>query len=418
MGEYIIEGNKRLKGTVSINGSKNAVLPILAATLLNGNLNILNNCPSISDTQTAIKILRHLGCTVDVSEKTLLINSADVTDVKIPVELIKKMRSSIIFMGALLARFKKALITYPGGCELGKRPIDLHLNAFKKMGVSIEEENNMINCTCEKLKGANIYLRFPSVGATENIILAAVLADGVTTISNSAKEPEIIDLCNFLIESGAKIEGIGTSKIRITGVKKLKPVNYKIMSDRIEAGTYLIMTAATGGKITLTNVTPTHLEPIIEILTKMGCKIKTTPTTIKLKSNGSLVNIPYIETSAYPGIPTDLQPQLTVLSAISKGICHFNETIFESRTAHIPELIKMGADIKLKNNHEFIVYGASSLSGKELISKDLRGGAALIIAGLCAKGIAIVKNSYYVERGYENIVENLLNLGANITLKN
>ncbi len=418
MGEYIITGNKKLKGTVTVNGSKNAVLPILAATVLNGSVNILENCPEISDTKTSIDILKHIGCDIETENKTIIVNSSNVKCAEIPSELVKKMRSSIIFMGPLLTRFKKAVLSHPGGCELGKRPIDLHLSAFRKMGAEITEENDIITCTCDKLSGCDITLDFPSVGATQNIILAAVLAEGTTVISNCAKEPEITDLCRYLTKIGAKIEGGGTSEIKISGVEKLKPARHTILPDRIEAGTYMIMAAATGGKVLIKNVFPHHLSVLSDILSKMGCKIKTTPSTILIKAPSKLNNIPFIQTLPYPGVPTDLQPQLTALSAVSKGMCSFEETIFESRTAHINELLKMGADISLKNECEFTVKGVPCLYGAEVSAKDLRGGAALITAALRAEGVTHVKNSCHIERGYENIVENLSGLGVNITLKN
>lgn len=417
MGRYVISGGKKLKGTLRVNGSKNAALPILAATVLNGSINVLENCPKISDTKTALDILKHIGCEIENEDKVLIINSSNIAKTEIPEELVKKMRSSIIFMGPMLARFKKVTLYYPGGCELGKRPIDLHISAFRKMGAKIEEENGKIECFCEKLRGCEIELDFPSVGATQNIILAAVLAEGTTVIKNSAKEPEIADLCWFLVKCGAEIEGIGTSEIKIIGAKNLKSVTHKIIPDRIEAGTYLIMTAATGGKITLENVNAIHISPLLDILSKMGCKIKKYTSSITLKSNGHLINIPFVQTLPYPGIPTDIQPQLTALSSVARGLCRFEETIFENRTAHIPELIKMGADIELNGNCEFTVKGVKRLRGAEVLAKDLRGGAALITAGLCADGITVVDNSLHVERGYENIVEKLSEIGADITLK-
>jgi len=417
LGRYVIEGGEKLKGTLKINGSKNAALPILAAAVLNGSISVLNNCPQISDTKIAILILKHIGCNVETEEKTVIINSANISKTEIPDELVKKMRSSIIFMGPMLTRFKRVSISYPGGCELGKRPIDLHLSAFKKMGAKIEENNGIISCSCEQLKGCDIKLSFPSVGATQNIILAAVLAEGTTKITNCAKEPEVTDLCKFLVKCGANITGEGTSEIKITGVKKLKPTNHTIIPDRIEAGTYLIMAAVSGGKITLENIIPGHLSALITILSKAGCKIKKDTSSLTLKPPKQLINVPFIQTLPYPGIPTDLQPQLTVLATLSKGICGFEETIFENRIGHIPELIKMGANITIKNNREFSVTGLKQLYGKEVSAKDLRGGAALITAALCAKGVTVVNNSSHIERGYENIVENLLKLGANITLK-
>ncbi len=418
MGEYIISGHRKLKGSVCINGSKNAVLPILAATVLNGSISILENCPQISDVKTAISILRHIGCSVDFDDKTLIVNSANVSKTEIPEVLVKKMRSSIIFMGPMLSKFKKVSISYPGGCELGKRPIDLHLSAFEKMGAEIVEEGDRITCFCEKLRGCEIYLDFPSVGATQNVILAAVFAEGKTTIFNAAKEPEVVDLCKFLNKCGAKVIGGGTGEISVIGVEKLMPVKHFIIPDRIEAATYLICSAATGGVVTVENVFVSHIDSILDVLSKMGCRIKKKTNSVTLKSSGRLINVPFIQTQPYPEIPTDVQPQLTSLATLAKGICHFEENIFENRTAHIYELLKMGADIVVRNNREFSVRGVGRLNGAEVFAKDLRGGASLIIAGLAAYGTTVVKNSCFVERGYENIVENLSALGANITLKN
>ena len=418
MGEYVITGNKKLKGTITVNGSKNAVLPILAASILNGSVSVLKNCPDISDTKTAEEILKFIGCELERENKTIIVNSSSAKNTEIPTELVKKMRSSIIFTGPLLSVLKKAKLSYPGGCELGKRPIDFHISAFKKMGADITEEDGVITFSCERLKGCNIAFDFPSVGATENIILAAVLAKGRTTLSNCAKEPEIADMCRYLVKAGAKIDGIGSSDITITGVNKLHPVTHSIIPDRIEAGTYMIMAAAAGGKVLLKDVIPHHLKPITDILSKMGCKLNISSSSISIKSSSPLTNVPFIQTLPYPGIPTDLQPQLTALSCVSKGLCRFDETIFESRTAHIGELLKLGAEITQKSETEFDVTGVKKLYGNTVYAKDLRGGAALITAGLNASGTTTVKNSHHIERGYENIVENLLNLGANITLKN
>lgn len=417
LGEYVINGGRRLKGAVTVNGSKNAVLPILAASVLNGSMNVLENCPEISDVKTSKDILKYIGCSVETENKTIIVNSSCVRRAEIPAALVKKMRSSIVFMGPLIARFKKASLSHPGGCALGKRPIDMHLSALKKMGVEITEENDMILCECGQLKGCNINLSFPSVGATENIILAAVLAKGDTIISNCAAEPEITDLCRYLSKIGAKIYGAGTPEIKITGVKELKPAVHTIIPDRIEAGTYMIMTAAAGGKVLLKNVIPAHLSALSDILSKMGCKIKTAPSSILIKASGKLYNTPIVKTLPYPGFPTDLQPQLTALASLSDGMCAFSETIFESRTAHIEELKKMGADISLINEHEFTVKGVNGLRGAEVSAKDLRGGAALIVAGLAAGGASVVKNSCHIERGYENLALNLQSLGADIVLK-
>ncbi len=416
MGKYTIIGKTQLNGTIEINGGKNAALPILAASVLNGDINVISNCPRISDTITAIEILKSIGCTADFENKTVIIDSSFANKTEIPFDLVKKMRSSIIFMGAMLSRFKEVTISYPGGCELGKRPIDLHLKALKKMGASINEENGLIHCKCGSLKGAEIHLSCKSVGATQNIMLAAVKADGITIIKNAAREPEIIDLEIFLKKMGAKVSGAGTDTVIIEGVKTLLPVNHSIIPDRIEAGTYLAAAAASGGTITLKNVFPPHLYPITETLAEAGCIITQTDSSMTLYSPERLNAVPFIKTLPHPGFPTDMQPQLTALMTIAKGKSGIEETIFESRTGHIPELIKMGADIKLKNNRKFIIHGVKSLKSADITAKDLRGGAALIIAALSADGESSIYNSCHVERGYENIVNKLCSIGARINL--
>ena len=319
MQSYIIEGGRRLEGIVPISGSKNASLPIIAGSILSGKTTKLYNVPNIHDTQITLKILELLGCKVKKNNGKIEINSKGVNKTQIPEDLMRQMRSTVIMAGAIIGRFKEATFSYPGGCEIGARPIDLHLKAFKKLGINIEENYGFIRCSCDKIIGADINLDFPSVGATENIILATVLAEGVTTISNAAMEPEIEDLANFLNKMGAKIEGAGTKIIRITGVKYLKDVGYNIMPDRIETGTYLCMAGATNGKLQLINTNPEHITPVIDKLIEMGCKIDLDKTTITIDASKKLKSVD-IKTMPYPGFPTDMQSVFSSLLTTAKNI--------------------------------------------------------------------------------------------------
>lgn len=414
MGKYIINGGKTLKGDVFISGAKNAVLPILASTILNGGVTVLKNVPIISDTIISIDILKNLGCFVGIQGDKLIIDSSNINNINIPEELVKKMRSSIIFLGSLLARFKNAKISYPGGCKLGKRPIDFHLKGFEKLNIKIKEDGRIIEASADKIIGNKIELPFASVGATQNIILASIFAEGETIIYNAAKEPEILDMQNFLNEMGAEISGAGTDEITIKGVDELKKYcEYTIMPDRIEAGTFLCLAACNGGDITIKNIVPEHLEYFTDILQKMNCKIEKNENSIRLIKNEKMRNIEFLETAPYPLFPTDLQPQLMVVLCLAKGTSIIKESIFEARNMHIPELNKMGADIK-EDNCTFIIKGIEKFNASEVFSKDLRGGASLIIAALCAEGESIIFGSEYIERGYENLEEKLKNLGADI----
>ncbi|MDE6181778.1 MAG: UDP-N-acetylglucosamine 1-carboxyvinyltransferase [Eubacteriales bacterium] len=414
MGKYIINGGKTLKGDVFISGAKNSVLPILASTVLNGGVTVLKNVPIISDTIISIDILKNLGCFVGIQGDKLIIDSSNINNTDVSEELVKKMRSSIIFLGSLLARFKNATISYPGGCKLGKRPIDFHLKGFEKLNIKIKEDGNIIQASTDEIIGNKIELPFASVGATQNIMLASIFAEGETIIYNAAKEPEIIDMQNFLNEMGAEIFGAGTDEITIKGVKELKKYcEYTIMPDRIEAGTFLCLAACNGGDITIKNVIPEHLEYLTNILQKMNCKIEKNENSIKLSQNGKIKNIEFLETAPYPLFPTDLQPQLMVALCLAEGDSIIKESIFEARNMHIPELNKMGANIK-EDNETFIIKGIKKFNASQVFSKDLRGGAALIMAALCAEGESVIFGSEYVERGYENIEEKLRNLGADI----
>lgn len=408
----IVGGNK-LYGEIEIQGSKNAVLPILAATILTPGISKIHRCPKIRDVFVMIKILESIGCKVWWESNSICVDSTYLSEVTVPTEYVKEMRSSIILMGALLGRMKKVNITYPGGCTIGKRPIDYHLSSLKRMNVQIEEVNDDISCEASELIGTDIHLRFPSVGATENIILAAVYAHGTTRIHNAAREPEIEDLCCFLNQCGAKIIGIGTDYIKIEGVEYLKAIEYDVSSDRIAAGTYLSMVAGTGGKITVTKMDPRKLTSVLQVLSEMGCSVVAKKDAITLSSTGKLNAAPVTATRPYPGFPTDMQSQLMSLAAISNGSTIIVENIFEARYSNVGELTNMGADIFVRGRTA-VIQGVERLQGKEVYAKDLRAGAALVLAGLIADGVTKVYNTVYIERGYVDIVSDLKSLGAMI----
>ena len=415
MKSYIIEGGKKLEGTVKISVSKNASLPILAATILSEKTNKLYNVPQIKDTKTTLGILKLLGCKIKQNSGKIEINSKHITKTEIPEHLMREMRSTVIMAGALLGRFKEVTFSYPGGCDIGSRPIDLHINAFKKLGVEITEEAGFIKCKANKIIGTNIDLDFPSVGATENIILATVLSTGTTTINNAAMEPEIIDMVQFLKKMGAKIQGEGTNQIIIDGVEKLSGVSYNIMPDRIEAGTILCAVAATGGNVTLDNVMPEHLTAVINKLEETGCKIEINNKKITLNAPKKLKSID-IKTMTYPGFPTDLQQIFATMLVKASGTSIIVENIFESRYKYISELRKMGAKITVEGKTA-IIKGARKINATTVVCTDLRGGAALVIAGLMAKGKSRVENIGYIQRGYENLENKLGSLGAKIKLE-
>ena len=415
MKSYIIEGGKKLEGTVKISGSKNASLPILAATILSEKTNKLYNVPQIKDTKTTLEILKLLGCKIKQNSGKIEINSKHITKTEIPEHLMREMRSTVIMAGALLGWFKEVTFSYPGGCDIGSRPIDLHINAFKKLGVEITEEAGFIKCKANKIIGTNIDLDFPSVGATENIILATVLSTGTTTINNAAMEPEIIDMVQFLKKMGAKIQGEGTNQIIIDGVEKLSGVSYNIMPDRIEAGTILCAVAATGGNVTLDNVMPEHLTAVINKLEETGCKIEINNKKITLNAPKKLKSID-IKTMTYPGFPTDLQQIFATMLVKASGTSIIVENIFESRYKYISELRKMGAKVTVEGKTA-IIKGTRKINATTVVCTDLRGGAALVIAGLMAKGKSRVENIGYIQRGYENLENKLGSLGAKIKLE-
>ena len=415
MYEYIIKGGKKLEGETYVSGSKNASLPILAATILSGKTTKLYNVPNIEDVKTTIQILEYLGCKVKKEKNKIIINSKNIKRKKIPEDLMRKLRSSVVLVGAILARFEEATFSYPGGCEIGARPIDLHLSSFKKLGIKIEENSGFIYCRCDRIKSSELHLDFPSVGATENVILASVFADGEIILKNAAMEPEIVDLCNMLNKMGAKIKGAGTNEIRIIGVKNLNDVSYTIMPDRIEAGTLLVAAAVTGGKIKLNKVVPEHITPILYKLEECGCKLEIRQKTIILQAPTRL-KATTIKTMPYPGFPTDMQAIFSTALMVAKGTSIIQENIFENRFKYVQELKRMGAKTQLQNN-TLIITGIRKLQGANVESTDLRGGAALVIAGLVAKGTTQVSKLEYLLRGYENLDEKLITLGANIKRK-
>lgn len=416
MASYVIEGGRKLTGEVDISGSKNASLPIIAATLLNKGITKLYNVPNIHDVQIMLKILKVLGCKIKKSSGKIVIDSRKINKKEIPEELMNQMRSSVILAGALISRNKEVVFSYPGGCDIGARPIDLHLEGFRKIGIDIEEKSGYIKCNCDNIIGSEITLDFPSVGATENIMLASVYGEGTTIIKNAAREPEIIDLQNFLIKLGANIEGAGESVITIEGINKVKKdISYTVMPDRIEAGTMLCAAAITGGNIKINKVIPEHISSVIYKLEKMGCIINSKKNSIYIEAPKKL-KAEDIKTMPYPGFPTDMQSIMASVLTVSKGSSIVVENIFENRYKYTNELIKMGAKIKVEGKTA-VFKGVRKLSGAKVKSTDLRGGAALVVAGLAAKGKTEITNIEYILRGYENLEGKLKKLGAKIIIK-
>ena len=412
MDKFIVEGGVALKGKVKISGSKNAALPIIAATILTDKECILNNIPHLNDTNVMNKLITSLGGKVSFEHNKLSTNNKNIKVFKAPYDLVKTMRASVYVMGALLGRYHKAEVAMPGGCIIGERPINLHLMGFEKLGAKITIEHGYIKAVAKKLKGADIYLDTVSVGATANLLMASVLAEGETILRNAAQEPHILDLCNFLNTMGAKITGEGTNTITIQGVSSLKGGTYDVISDYIEADTFMTAAAITNGKITLENAPAGNLEAVKIKLLETGTDIKEGKKSITVKG----VKTPEpsnIDTAPYPGFPTDMQAQWMALMAVSSGTSIINETIWEKRFMHVPELNRMGANISTKGNTA-IVEGVKELSGAPVMVSDLRAGASLVLAGLRAKGTTEISRIYHLDRGYEKIEKKLEALGARI----
>lgn len=414
MDKFLIKGGKKLKGSIKVTPAKNAYLPILAGCILSEKPIILRDCPNYIDIINMNKILANLGGNIDFNEKNLIVDCSSLNSSSIPHDLASVLRSSIFSLGSILGRFKHAKVAYPGGCEIGARPIDLHIKGLKALNVKIIDKHGYLTCDGRNMRGARVNLDFPSVGATENIMLAAVLTKGETEIINAAKEPEIIDLANFLNSLGAKISGAGTSTIKIIGVKKLNGGEYTPMPDRIIAGTYLIAGLMTGGNIEIKNFRAEDNIALLEKVKKTACNIKLENDILTLKSEGRLKSINKIETSPYPGFPTDLQAQFLALQSISKGTSMIVENLFESRFKHVPELVKMGAKITVKDRTA-VVHGVEKLYGADVNATDLRGGVALVLAGLVAEGYTTVNNIKHIDRGYYHLENELSNLGAEIS---
>lgn len=413
MGKYKIKGGNRLSGEIKTSGAKNAALPILAASVITKGENCFYSCPEISDVDSMIMILNSLGCSIERDGDQLKIDATNLSECRIPENLMKEMRSSVFLAGSLLARCGEAEISNPGGCQIGKRPIDIHIDGLQKLGAKVFQTEEKIYIRADKLTGTDIYMDFPSVGATENLMLAAIAAKGTTVIHNAAKEPEIVALANYINKCGGEISGAGTSVLSVTGEKKLKGCTTEIIPDRIEAGTYLLMCMATGGDIFIDGMNINYIEPLVGILRAAGCRISEMDNGIRAYSNTKGTVCCNIETAPYPGFPTDLQPQLTAfLTRYGQGSI-VSENIFENRFNYAKQLVKMGADIEIFQK-KVIIRSNNILYGGKVCAEDLRGGAALVIAGLTAEGTTTVSNTKYTKRGYSAFAEKIRKLGGDI----
>ena len=414
MYKLVIKGGSTLRGEINASGSKNSSLPILFSSILSDDTITLTNTPHLSDVSTALRLLTDLGAKFILEEDgSICINSSKLTKLTAEYELVKTMRASILTLGPMLAKYGQAKISLPGGCAIGTRPVDLHLKALQALGTTIQVKNGYIHATAKKLIGTQINFDKVTVTATENIMMAAVLAEGVTTINNAAQEPEISDLANCLNKMGAKISGINTSTLSIIGVTRLSGAVYSVCSDRIEAGTYLIAAAITGGSIKIKNINYKLMHAILDKLIEAGASIKTKKNSISLDMNGKRPKAVNIKTNTYPNFPTDMQAQFTALNAIASGHGIITETIFENRFMHVPELNRMGANLSLEGN-TLICNGVEKLTGAHLMATDLRASASLVLAGLVAKGTTTIERVYHLDRGYETIEEKLKLLGADI----
>ncbi|CAJ1191606.1 UDP-N-acetylglucosamine 1-carboxyvinyltransferase 1 [Companilactobacillus crustorum] len=415
MQQIIVNGPTQLKGTVRIEGAKNAALPILAATILAAKgKTFLTNIPPLSDVITMSKVLKALNAKVsyDEADEVLTVDTSEGTTTTAPEDLVDKMRASIVVLGPLLARNKEAHVAMPGGCAIGSRPIDLHIKGLEAMGAKFSQNGGFIDAKTDGLHGANIYLDFPSVGATQNIMMAAVLADGETVIDNAAREPEIVDLANILSKMGADVTGAGTNTVRINGVESLHGCEHSIMQDRIEAGTFMVAAAVTNGDIFIKDAVAAHNRPLISKLIEMGVTIDENDEGIRVVGSNQLKPVD-VKTMPHPGFPTDMQAQMTLAQLLSVGTTVMTETVFENRFMHFPEFGKMKADFKIEGN-SVIMFGPAQLSGANVAATDLRAAAALVIAGLVAEGETRVSNLQYLDRGYYHFTEKLRNLGAKI----
>ena len=413
MSAYVVTGKNRLYGSVRVHGAKNSVLPILAATILVRGESVIGDCPTLRDVEYTKKILRGLGCLVEGGEGKLRVIADGMDSDAIPDSLMREMRSSVIFLGAILARTGRAEMSFPGGCELGPRPIDLHLAALRELGAEVTETGGKLICAADKLRGATVNLTFPSVGATENIMLAATAAEGTTRIHNPAREPEIVDLQNFLCAMGARVRGAGGSVIEIEGGVPLRGTEYNVLPDRIVTATYLAAVAAAGGAVTVENARPCQLSAVMAVLREAGCEISEREDKIHIVREHGLKSVRPIRTMPYPGFPTDAQSIIMSAMAMAEGTTVFVENIFENRFRHAGELARMGADIRVEGKVA-VVSGVTSLHGAQVESTDLRGGAGLVVAALGAEGQTVVTGLSHIERGYDGLAAALCSVGSDI----
>ena len=414
MEKLFIQGGRRLSGTVKVSGAKNAVLPVIAASLLASTPSVIEEIPDLDDVKTITEVLQYLGLNTRREPGRLFIDSTGIKSCEASYELVRKMRASFLVMGPLLSRFQEARISQPGGCAIGTRPIDLHLKGFEALGAEIIQGHGFIEARAPKgLQGAKVYLDFPSVGATENIMMAASLAHGRTIIENAAQEPEIVDLANYLNAMGANVRGAGTNAIRIEGVEKLVGTTYAVIPDRVEAGTYMVAAAITGGDVLLKNVLYEHLKPLIAKLKEAGVAIEQDVDQMRVTAGGSLRAVD-IKTLPYPGFPTDMQAQFMALMSVAEGNCTVSETVFENRFMHVDELKRMGANIRV-DGRVAMLDGVKKLTGCPVTATDLRAGAALVLAGLAAEGRTEIGAVYHIDRGYDRLVDKLQGLGADIS---
>ena len=412
MERITVEGGRRLNGEIRVHGAKNSALPILAGSLLAGGETVLHNCPRLSDVDAAIEILRVLGCCVRREGSTVTVNSDSVTQNEIPKELMHEMRSSIVFLGAMVSRLPEVRLSFPGGCELGPRPIDLHIEALQKLGVSVREESGTLRCAAgSALRGGKIRLPFPSVGATENILLAAVTAQGVTEINGAAKEPEIVDLAKYLTARGARIKGAGTDTVLVEGVTRLHSAAYSVMPDRIVASTYLSAAAITGGKVWVRDLVSADIGSVLPVFEQAGCRMRILSDAVLLEGPGMIQPVRNIRTMPYPGFPTDAQAPVMAMLTLSNGTSVIVETIFQNRYKHVGELSRMGADIRIEGKAA-VIRGVRKLYGANVSATDLRGGAALVLAALAAEGKSRIGEVFHLDRGYESLETALASLGA------
>jgi len=415
MEKWHIEGGHRLQGEADIHGAKNSVLPVLAATLLADGISEIHNCPKLSDVEASVRILQYLGCDVTAEYPVISVHPGGTCRTDVPDTLMREMRSSIIFLGALIARYGEAHLSYPGGCELGPRPIDLHLAALRRMGVHIREHHGHIDCHIPKeLHGSDISLQFPSVGATENIILAAVTAKGKTVIRNAAREPEIDDLCNYLTACGAHIIKPAEGVLEIEGVSRLHGAVHRIIPDRIEAATYMAAAAVTGGTLLLKNICRAHIAPVTAILEETGCTLQYMQNALLVRAPARLHRLPLVRTTPHPGFPTDAAAPFVAAACVAEGVSVFVETIFDNRFAYVGELARFGAKIKV-DGRMAVIEGVPSLTGAAVKCTDLRGGAALVVAALAAEDTSEITELQHILRGYDRLPQTLQKAGAVIT---